>query len=165
MKNVLLLGVIASFVGFLWEDEAQACHRRHRARCCQPCQPCECQPCQPCEAEPSDFYIYGTCFAGYINGVPCYIRCPDGCAAAIVNGKCVTSCAQAKKPTFIETKPTDRIHLNARDYPLLDLDVMFGFRSKYGAIIPPEMKDNRIRLHVRDVTVPDIIKTLGLKTK
>jgi hypothetical protein len=162
MKNMLLLGVIASFVGFLWEDEAQACHRRHRARCCQPCQPCESQPCEPERIEP---FLYGTCFAGWLNGVPCYIRCPDGCSAAIINGQCVTSCVGGMAPHFVETKPTDRINLTARDYPLHDLDVMLGLRKKYGAIIPEAKEKDRIHLSVRDLTVPEIIEKLGLKTK
>src|SRR5438132_12704470 len=109
MKKMLLVGVIASLVGLLWENEAQACHRRHRGRRCG-----SCQPCQPERLES----IFGTCFAGFdANGAACWIHCPDGCAAAIVNGKCVTSCADGMRPYRGKTGPDDPIRLTARDYP------------------------------------------------
>ena len=155
MRKVLLIGMIATFAGIICESESSACGRRHRARCCQPCEPC------PASVEPYPVPFAEVCDASAA-GVACRITCPDGCMAMIVGGVCRKACVDGALPKYVETKPTDKISLSAHDYPLAHLDATLGLVTVYKAKISKEMMKRRINLDVKQKTVPEIVKELGL---
>src|SRR5438876_10276674 len=46
MRTVFTVGLLASLIGLLCAEDASACWRRHRHRCCNPCE--QYPVCAPC---------------------------------------------------------------------------------------------------------------------
>src|SRR5438445_5458227 len=79
MRTVFTVGLLASLLGLVCAEEASACWRRHRHRCCAPstvCTPCEQYPgCAPCE----EHRVYASMCQ--CNGLynSCQVSCPGPC--------------------------------------------------------------------------------------
>ena len=175
MRTVFTVGLLASLIGLLCAEDASACWRRHRHRCCNPCE--QYPVCAPCGEQGHVVYA-SMCQCAGIN--PCQITCPGPCySMKDPSGYCHCGCAgggygareQVGQHRFgggpliphYTIGQADRIDLWINGLTLGELDQLLGLSADHHASITTPA--DKIHYSARSATIADIMNDLNIPVK
>jgi len=164
MRTVFTVGLLASLVGLLCTEEASACWRRHRHRCCSAS-----AVCSPCEQYPvcaQEHIVYASvCQCTGINS--CQISCPGPCyGMKDGSGHCHCGCATSGLIPSYKIGANERITFQSQGgLTIGHLNQLLRLDLDHGAIIQASELGTKLRPIHKTGTIAELMDDVGIKHK